>query len=236
MTTDAPSLHDAIKKDDAETVTAFLDGGVDVNARDERFPSYTLLTMAAFCRSANVVRVLFERGVHQTVLQKDFDEALGFAATSNNVAFLQMFLENGAQLLTPMNLQQSLQRAAWFKSYLTMSPLIEHGAVITTDHLFGASYAASSDYSEAALAERHAQTVGLILDHGIDINARDSNGKNTALMLSAQSGSLATVKLLIERGARINSKNERGKTALKMAMAAHHDHIVAFLLKAGAKP
>jgi ankyrin repeat protein len=224
-------LHDAVQQDDVEAVTTFLDEGVTIHVEDEPY-GWTPLKLAAYSRRVNVARLLIERGALRSVSRTQFSELLSFAASSNNEDFVRLFLENGTRLLTPGNLKGALFTAAGYSSPQTMALLIEHGAVVITDHLFTA--ASSELGANEELAERHAQTVGLILDQGIDIDAKDPE-KNTALMLSSKSGCLPTVRLLIARGAKINPKNIRGKTALRMAQTTQHTDISRFLSEAGAK-
>jgi ankyrin repeat protein len=70
-----------------------------------------------------------------------------------------------------------------------------------------------------------------LLNKGVDVNAKDSNG-NTVLMWAAWYGRTNIVKLLLDNGANVNAKNNFGHTTL--ALVKEKD--VADLLKqAGAK-
>lgn len=231
MTMEFRGLHDAVQREDIEAITALLDQGVEINTKDETY-SWTPLEVAAYTHRMNAARLLFERDVHLTIPQKNYDRALAFAATSKNAEFVRLFLEKGAHLLTAENLSEALSQAACFKSYETMLPLVEHGAVVTVNLLFTA--AGAHVFSDPEISDRHARTVEFVLAHGIDNNEKNWD-KNTALILAAKSGSLATVRLLIERGAKMNAKNSRGKTALKVAREAQHADVVSVLLEAGAK-
>ncbi len=55
--------------------------------------------------------------------------------------------------------------------------------------------------------------VRLLLDAGIDVNARDARGM-TALIAASEHGHVAVVKLLLDRGADVHLKNKMGATAL----------------------
>ncbi len=76
------------------------------------------------------------------------------------------------------------------------------------------------------------ESVKLLLDHGADPNATDSDGL-TALMLAVSN--LAKVRLLLERGAQVDAKSKLGRTPLLMASAyAGNAGVVRALLDAGA--
>lgn len=73
-----------------------------------------------------------------------------------------------------------------------------------------------------------------ILDKGVDINCRDTNGM-TPLIAAAGKGYLDMVKLLIERGADVSLKEKRkGLSALKFAAGGGHSEVIRLLLDAGA--
>jgi ankyrin repeat protein len=82
--------------------------------------------------------------------------------------------------------------------------------------------------------------VGLLLDHGIDVNAKYGNDL-TALMWSAGYSAEAGVKdilavmtLLIDRGARLDDQDNRGRTALMIAAELNHAAAADLLLARGA--
>ncbi|KAA0166638.1 hypothetical protein FNF27_07469 [Cafeteria roenbergensis] len=70
-----------------------------------------------------------------------------------------------------------------------------------------------------AAQDGHESTVGLLLDRGADVEAREEDGW-TAVMVAASNGHESTVELLLDRGADVTATNADGETALCVAANA----------------
>ncbi len=92
--------------------------------------------------------------------------------------------------------------------------------------------ASASDLMRAALIGQ-VSAVRVLAEKGVDVNARDQNGR-TALMEAAFAGHTETVKALLERRADVNAKDESGWTALMEAASKGHTESVKILLEFGA--
>lgn len=100
-------------------------------------------------------------------------------------------------------------------------------------------------YNQVTLAESNlenykwwkAETVEDVqkkIHNGLDIKAKDDNGK-TALMKAAENSSPEVVKFLIDVGADVNAKDNQGETALmKAAKDCWYTDNVKILIDAGA--
>ena len=88
-----------------------------------------------------------------------------------------------------------------------------------------------------AAAERHTDTVEVLLGAGADPNAANVLGR-TALMFASSYGQDTIVKLLLDRGAKPNivPNDHSSWTALMAAAARGHAITVALLLQNGADP
>ncbi len=82
----------------------------------------------------------------------------------------------------------------------------------------------------AAVRNNNTKTIGMLLDAGAYINAKDKNGY-TPLMFAAQQGYKKSVRYLLKRGANINTETDEGHTALSIAIQNDHTDIVKILLK-----
>jgi serine/threonine-protein phosphatase 6 regulatory ankyrin repeat subunit B len=94
-------------------------------------------------------------------------------------------------------------------------------------------------FSETALHAAsdagHLNVVKRLLEHGANLESRDSRDK-TALHTASEAGHLDIVKWLLEHGADLESTNYQDKTALYIASESGQLEILQFLLQNHAKP
>lgn len=95
------------------------------------------------------------------------------------------------------------------------------------------AWANSIDQLCAAAARGDTDTVRVLIQGGVDIDAKDKVGR-TALMHAARYGENATIDALLELGANINAKNLNGHTALIYAARFGNADTVKLLLEKGA--
>ncbi|KAF4415639.1 ankyrin repeat domain-containing protein [Fusarium austroafricanum] len=83
----------------------------------------------------------------------------------------------------------------------------------------------------------HRVIVKLLLDKGVEIEAKDSMYGRTPLSWAAQNGHEDVVKLLLNKGAEIEAKDSimYGQTPLSWAASNRHEAIVKLLLEEGAE-
>ncbi len=94
-----------------------------------------------------------------------------------------------------------------------------------------------------AVSEQDTESMGRLLDSGVDINIQDHKGK-TALIEACLYGSLDVVKMLVANGANVNMQDNEGYTALSSAFdntsileegfTKEHQEIIRLLLENGA--
>lgn len=87
-----------------------------------------------------------------------------------------------------------------------------------------------------AVKEGYMPLVLLLLESGVDLNARETKTrlKKTALHCAAELGSKTMVATLLERGASINLQDNNGRSALAKATVLRHFSVVQVLLENGA--
>ncbi len=89
---------------------------------------------------------------------------------------------------------------------------------------FGAASKRDADKTTALHWARNTATVRLLIDHGADVNAKDSH-RMTPLMWAAANLRVGVVRELLERGAFVNAEDSKGLTALSHALLAGDERI-----------
>ena len=87
---------------------------------------------------------------------------------------------------------------------------------------------------DAGAMEGQLAMVELLLLDGMDINARDADGR-TLLSWAAQRGHIDAVEFLLQQGADVDQPDKEGKTALQRAIEQQHPQIARLLRKHGAR-
>jgi len=86
-----------------------------------------------------------------------------------------------------------------------------------------------------AAANGNIEVVKQHLEAGTDVDAKESPGGSTPLLVAAIFGRVEAAKLLIEKGANVNARSNDGATALHGAAFFCHTEIVKLLLDKGAE-
>jgi ankyrin repeat protein len=84
-----------------------------------------------------------------------------------------------------------------------------------------------------AAAEGHEAVIGLLLDSGAEVDARDICGNRTALYWAVRRGHEATMRLLLNRGAALFDDGFKFTTPLHEAAIGGHESLVRMLIQAG---
>jgi len=149
---------------------------------------------------------------------------LHYAAALPTPEIAALLIAHGADVNAEDGFGTTPLLAAAVGSHLaTVRLLIAHGAnVRASEHVSG---------QNALMRGIHdVEVARLLLDHGLEVNARDRNGR-TALM---QCYTAPLAGLLIERGADVNARDVLGHTALMTAVQSFQTPYVALLLQHGA--
>ncbi|KAJ7675935.1 ankyrin repeat-containing domain protein [Mycena polygramma] len=166
---------------------------------------------------------------------------------------VRFLCENGADVNTVGAGNSALQYAVWNGHVDVVRFLLENGAEVSTVGGEDLQLAAQDGYADivrllleqnaagedvgsalqAAAREGHVSTVGVLLDHGADVNGVGEFG--SALQCAASAGHVDVVRILLDRGADMNAVgNSQYSGALQGAAQSGHADVVHILLQKGA--
>jgi ankyrin repeat protein/mono/diheme cytochrome c family protein len=201
-----------------EIMTALLDAGADVNARNAR--KATALHWAA--ADPSKLKLLLARGAEINAKTVEGRTVLYLAALEpDGTAIVRLLVEVGAEVDARTITGTTPLFAAAGASLESLRLLLDKGADPN-----GKSDTGATALMTAAL--RSPAAVALLVSRGADVKARTKRGE-TALGNAAERGDLASVKLLLDKGADINVTDFRGYTPLMHA--AYFDRVSADLIR-----
>ncbi|KAM0204555.1 hypothetical protein ACHAPA_002000 [Fusarium lateritium] len=182
------------------------------------------------CEKGNLIlaKLLSRKGVHKDETSGESRRCLVGAMDNGHAEVVRWLIDQGAPVETKDSLGHTLLDWSIARSDVDMfQKLLDRGV---KPELIG------PDQSLLLAAAKHGRedTLQLLLNKGMEIEARDESGC-TPLMLAVERGHAGMVQLLLERGADIESKDHRGMTASLYAIAEDGDEgIVRLLLEHGA--
>jgi ankyrin repeat protein len=190
-----------------EAVRLMLDSGAEVNATD--FYERTALVLAVQGRHTEIVNLLKAHGADDYALTLNLMDAV----VNNDFETTQAILDYGlnANVKTP------------------------HGTSHTNFRMSGCAvnpWAIREGINQLRTAPKDESVIifaytprmfQLLLDHGADINTRDTNG-DTALTITAAYGDPEVTRFLLEHGVNRTIKNFKGQTALDIAKQSDREH------------
>ncbi|HMF16934.1 MAG TPA: ankyrin repeat domain-containing protein, partial [Gemmataceae bacterium] len=255
------TLRSAVREGDLPVVQALLDGGADVNAKDE--VGTTVLMHAVLDADLGVVKLLLSKGADANAQNKNGATALlwalhdpgkvkllldhgakipeeaVFVAASipGGSRTLKLLADRGANLKVSKGGFTLLGAASRGGDLDTIRFLIDYGADIgaRTKSGYTALYGAASWPDNAAM-------VSLLLDHSADPKTKVrisglAADIFTPVMVAAMRGDAEALKPLLDRGADVNVQGgDFGRTALLMATTSGREDVIKLLLDKGADP
>jgi ankyrin repeat protein len=222
---DAKSFQAAARASDLIAITAFVDGGININARSES-DGRTVLVNAAAGGDLNVVKLLLERGADVNVADNSGYTALHHAIEARYDDVSEVLLSHPK--LDPnargLNGVTTLMSYVWRERKDAVQKLLDRGADVN----------AQDDDGDSALhgaaQNGNIEIMDLLVAKGANLNLKNKVG-GTPLMWAAVYGHEDAARRLLERGADPSLKDADGKTARDWAVVNGRKNLVALLQK-----
>ncbi|KAJ9353099.1 hypothetical protein DTO280E4_7527 [Paecilomyces variotii] len=209
--TEESPLSTAVQSKDAQLVELLLRYGADPNPNN-RLRHSDILGYAILVKDRRMLRSLVRYGA-QPEATTTRDDALSWAARKGHTLFVEMLLEEGADINTrdPQSGDTPLSYAVINKHEEVAALLIEKGAGVDVQ-----DWNNQTALSKAA-KRGTTNVVTLLLERGANIGSRDNFGQ-TPLFHALEHGNERVVELLLEKDPTLfHSRDEVGRSALLIA-------------------
>ena len=196
---------------------------VDVNQVHGK-DGFTSLHYAGQQGPGDVVEVLIDAGADVEANQNGWSPLL-LASSSGHLDIVKMLVQAGARVCITNNERRTcLSLAAYFGHTETVRYLVGLKDV-DVNHAENKS----CTVLHCAVQEGHRSVVQVLIDAGVDIEAKNDVGRSPLLFASSL-GHLDIVKMLVEAGADVCVTDNEGDTCLMLATYCGHTETVRYLV------
>ncbi len=218
------ALHEAAANCQLPATEILLRGGWDTQARDDQGRLPAMLTSGCPDNIKNALLVILRPPVRE-----EDPWSLQYATAHHQTSVVSMLLVMGVDAnALGSNGNRALDISCLNGDAAGARLLLEHGANPNLPNKVG-----STPLHDAALSGNHSEgtkdLIEVLLKHGANINAVDSDTTSTPLHYAASFDRLEAVKTLVRHGADISLKNSMGFTAFQLAARNDFADICEFL-------
>ena len=194
---------DHLKKEDIETVSLFLNAGIDINRKIG--PLITPLMIAAKEGHVEILELLISHGAKLDDMDATGRTALRLSCQANNLEVAKVLIESGADMtIRDDQDQNALNDAILFENLDIVNLLLSKGLNLD-DRNMGEGYSGKTALMYA-IDKGNINIINTLLNYGANVNIKTKNG-NTALMIAEKKGDQEIINLLLKAGAKETSQN-----------------------------
>ena len=229
------SIYDDVKAGNIEAVARQLDGGADIEMRDER-DGYTPLMTAVVSEDAGVdmVRLLTSHGADANATESEDNESvLALTVRQGTLEKVEALLDAGADI--------GYQRGAGYNVLIdamhsrAMSEGVELLPLVELLLARGASPLGESDWRESALSVASHNGRFDVVQRLLAAGADESRLEWNELLRAVALGSIAEVERLLKSGADLNARDRWSRTPWLLSLQIGDLAKAKLLLAAGAQ-
>jgi ankyrin repeat protein len=205
-----------------------LEHGADVNAQQK--DGWISLHYAALKGRVEVAQLLLDHGAKANMETDEGESALHIVSRGEydfeeqGVGIARLSLERGVDVnAREKDGWTSLHWAAFEGRVEVARVLLDHGANANMVTEEGETVLHIVSRGEYDPQERGVSTARLLLERGVDVDARENKYGRTSLHNAALKGRLEVAQILLDHGANANMASDTGSTALHMVSEGEYD-------------
>ena len=210
-----------------ETAQLLLERGVDVNARPK--DRWTSLHRAAFYGRVELARVLLDNGANVKLETERGETALHIVSRGEcdsqeqGASTARLLLEHGVDVNARRKDSWTSLHWAAFKGRVEVAQvLLDHGANAKLETEEGETTLHIVSRGKYDSQEQGVSIARLLLERGVDVNARDKIGW-IPLHMAAFHGRVGVAQVLLDHGANATLETKNGETALHIISRGKYD-------------
>ncbi|AGJ98851.1 Ankyrin repeat domain protein [Wolbachia endosymbiont of Drosophila simulans wNo] len=221
-------LHYAIQSGNTEVAKYLIDYGANLNSQDTYYEGTnyscfkTPFHYAVKLGNMGIVKYLVEHGANSNIPDAHNLRPLDYAI--KNTALVKYLIDNGADI----NVCNPIFHFVKVGDLDMVKYLVEHGADLSIKNT------SAQTLLHYAIGLKHTEIAKYLIDHDVDIDARDISSGKSPLHFAMHMKNMEVVKYLIEYNADIDVQDSYGLTPLHLAVDLGNKKMIEQLVEKGA--